>query len=345
MRSETGVGYVAILLLLAVLSTLGLSFIHKVGMQQSAVMNQKPSMQADYLAESAANHALWRLLNEPGFPASGTVYYMHSLANGRYGYKVRKPTPTTFATVATVGAVDNMVTKQSYVQYLRPHNILTGYSRQAGPIPKHRRLVGASWSDAADTVTIGPDSAQWIVLKGCPRRKEIIMGTLDGAEDINLAVWDGTTWGNLTEFTQTAIWWARCFDIAYESQSGDGLVVGRYDATTSIRYNIWDGGGWALPTPQEAFVLLGSGSRLQFLEMESHPQNDEILIATVNDEQDVQLIQWSGSNFNDLGKIEDLTATMLYGAVEVVYEQQSGDALILWNHSGSRSIYYTIWIV
>ena len=43
-------------------------------------------MQADYLAEAAANHALWRLLNDPGFPADQTVYYMHDLGGGRYGY-------------------------------------------------------------------------------------------------------------------------------------------------------------------------------------------------------------------------------------------------------------------
>lgn len=345
MQSEAGVGYVAILVLLAVLSTLVLAFMHKVGMQQSVVMNQKPGMQAHYLAESGANHALWRLLNEPGFPASETVYYMHSLANGRYGYKVRKPTLTTFATVAAVGAVDNVVTEASYVQYLRPYNIITAYSTMSGSIPKYRRLIGASWSEnAADTVNIGSQSAQWIVLRGCPVRTEIIMGTIDSAEDINLVVWDGTSWGNLIEFTQDAgVSMNRCFDIAYENSSGDALVIGRYNsAYGSQRYNIWDGNGWVFASPQED-ANLSAPSYLVHLTMASKPRSDEILIGSVQLNRDLKLTQWNGASFIDQGEIENDLATATYGSAEIVYEQQSGDALVLWAKKNSNQIHYRLW--
>ena len=95
-----------------------------------------------------------------------------------------------------------MVTKQSYVQYLKPYNIITAYGQVGVVIPKNRRLLGAQWLDAVDTVNIGGD-VHWMVLQGCPQRKEMIMGTLDSANDINLAVWDGTSWGNLIEFTMS----------------------------------------------------------------------------------------------------------------------------------------------
>ena len=48
------------------------------------------------------------------------TYYMHSLAGGRYGYKIRDHTDTTFATIATVGAIDDVEVQQSYVQYVLP---------------------------------------------------------------------------------------------------------------------------------------------------------------------------------------------------------------------------------
>ena len=92
----------AILVLLAILSTMGLAFVYKVGTMSSVTLNRRTSMQAHYLAESAANHALWNLLNNPEFAPASDSYYMHSLGDGRYGYKVRKPTETTFATVATI---------------------------------------------------------------------------------------------------------------------------------------------------------------------------------------------------------------------------------------------------
>ncbi|MBW2144710.1 MAG: hypothetical protein JRG75_09995, partial [Deltaproteobacteria bacterium] len=104
-RKESGMAYMAILILLAILSTLTFAFIFRVGTQTEAIMTRGSGMQAHYLAEAAANHAMWWLLNESDFPASETTYYMHSLASGRYGYKVRRHTGTTFATIATVGAI------------------------------------------------------------------------------------------------------------------------------------------------------------------------------------------------------------------------------------------------
>ena len=44
---------------------------------------------------------------------------MHSLAGGRYGYKVRRHTDTTFATIATVGADGESVVEQGYVLHVR----------------------------------------------------------------------------------------------------------------------------------------------------------------------------------------------------------------------------------
>jgi len=117
--------YVVVLLLVLLLTSLGLTFIHQVSTQRAATTGRLPGMQAEYLAESAANHAMWRLLNEPAFPAATDKYYMHSLAGGRYGYKVRRHTATTFATIATVGAMGDSVVRQSYVLYVKPSSAPT----------------------------------------------------------------------------------------------------------------------------------------------------------------------------------------------------------------------------
>ncbi len=117
---QAGMAYVALLFLLVILVTLGLAFLLKVGTETSAVMNRGANMQAHYLSETAANHAMWRLINEPGWTPDADTYYMHSFAGGRYGYKVRLHTATTFATIATVGAVGENIVKQSYVVYVKP---------------------------------------------------------------------------------------------------------------------------------------------------------------------------------------------------------------------------------
>jgi hypothetical protein len=178
-----------------------------------------------------------------------------------------------------------------------------------------------------------------VELEGCPIRKEIVMATIDGQNDINLAVWDGLSWGNPHIFSQNADQNFKCFDVAYESQSGNALVVGRYDATTTVRYNVWDGTAWLHATPQPAFTLADGALRL--VTMASCPGNDDILIATVNWNNDLQLFRWDGAAFTDLGVIEDSTATDKHGVAQIVYEQQSGDALIIWTARGT--IRYLVW--
>jgi hypothetical protein len=296
-------------------------------------------MQAHYLAESAVNHALWRLLNDPGFTPESDKYYMHSLGDGRYGYKVRMPTQTTFATVATVGAMGNIATQQSYVQYIIPSNVFTVYGNSTHQNAISRRLIGAQWTDPFNIPTGGAPMIHWAELEGCPTRKELVGGVIDSNDDIQMTVWDGTAWGNQLAFTNNADRNYKSFDIAYESQSGDALVVGRYDATTTVRYNIWDGTAWVHVTAQPAFNL-ASGA-LSLVTMASCPGNDDILIATVNWNNDLQLFRWNGSAFTDLGTIASSTQTDEYGVVQIVYEQQSGDALVIWSSEGEMR--YRVW--
>lgn len=331
-----------ILFLLAIMSALSLAFLQKVSIGRSATASRGSAMQAHYLARSAANHALWRLLNDPGFAPSGTNYYMHDLGSGSYGYKVRKPTLTTFGTVATVGAVDDVVTKESYVHYLKPYDIISTYGLNGVGIIKNRRLIGASWSDGADTINMGPDATKWMVLKGCPIRKEMIMGTFDSGYDMNFAVWDGASWGNLYEFAvNTGIGVVRYFDIGYENQSGDALVIGRFQ-DNSLRYNIWNGSAWAFATAQQNAALSCSGT-LSYLTMASKPNSDEILIAAAQWNGHLKVIRWNGSAFNDLGEVDNNLAKEENWSAAVVYEEQSGDALILWNHEDSSQVYYAVW--
>jgi hypothetical protein len=327
-KSDAGIGYVAILVLLAILSTMGLTFIYKVGIMSSVTLNRRTSMQAHYLAESAANHALWRLLNDPGFTPESDKYYMHSLGDGRFGFKVRKPTETTFATVATVGAIGDIATQQSYVQYIIPSNVFTVYGNSTSQYARSRRLIGAQWTDPYNIPTGGAPMIHWAELEGCPTRKELVGGVIDSNDDITLIVWDGTAWDNQKIFSSDAGGNYKSFDIAYESQSGDALVVGRYDATTTVRYNVWDGTAWLHATAQPAFDLAGGAARL--VVMASCPGNDQILIATVNSLFHLQLFLWNGSVFTDLGVIETSTHADEHGTVQIVYEQQSGDALVIW---------------
>ena len=351
--SEAGIAYVAILFLLVVLVTLGLTFMLEAGTRVSAMAGRAEAMQAHYLAEAAANHAVWRLLNEPGFPMAEDVYYMHSLAGGRYGYKVKRPTATTFAATATVGVSGQTVARQSYVQYIPSRNIMTAYGQNANLIPQHRRLVGASFDAARDTVNIGNGKVRWMVLEACPARTEMMLGALDDEHDINVAVWNGQAWGNRVEVTTEAKREYQSFDVAYESVSGDALVVYRSGNSSTSRYRTWDGSSWSFsssgPDSDSFWVVLGwipggGGPAINYIIMESKPGSNEILMAVQDDASDVLLWRWNGTSFpNFKYTIETDVTDKSYQGVDIAYEQQSEEALIVWVIKGSPTCKYRVW--
>ncbi|PCJ55998.1 MAG: hypothetical protein COA73_13125 [Candidatus Hydrogenedentota bacterium] len=164
-RERAGFAYVAILVLILMMTSLGIAFSLKVGVHSSATAKRTDHLEASYLAEAAANHAMWRLLNETSFPVDPTKYDMHSEGSGRYGYKVRRHTSTTFATVATVGAVGDAVVYQSYVLNIPP--AATGASCESGlllyyPFDEATGILFADHSASAEgAVFTNSDGDEW----------------------------------------------------------------------------------------------------------------------------------------------------------------------------------------
>ncbi|MBW1895790.1 MAG: hypothetical protein JRI47_01910, partial [Deltaproteobacteria bacterium] len=341
-RSEAGLAYAGILFLLVILSTMALAFLFKVGIESAATETRGKSMQADYLAESAANHALWRLLNEPGFPGSDEdVYFMHSLAGGRYGYKVRRPTATTFSAVATVGAIGESVVHQSYVPYIIPEKVMTVYVDDSETTHPYRRMVGASFDAEKPTFNIFASLPKWVELEGHPFADEFVVGFLDEFNYIELGVWNGSSWGNRLTFTVNSEKNHKCFDIAYDTHNGHAFVLGESDFIFGKAiYAVWDGSNWTAPAL--AFDT-GSGSQIKYIDAEGSHTSGEILIAVLYQNRDISLHRWDGTSFGELATLETDAAYDNGMQVDITYEQLSGEALIVWAVNYADTCYYSTW--
>ena len=111
----------------------------------------------------------------PGLPRPTISTTCTASRDGRYGYKVRKPTKTTFATIAAIGVMGENVVEQGYVPYILPSNVFTAYGSSTNSLPLYRRLLGADWTDPHDVLIGGAHAPLWWVeLEGCPIRKELI---------------------------------------------------------------------------------------------------------------------------------------------------------------------------
>ena len=151
------------------------------------------------------------------------------------------------------------------------------------------------------------------------------MATLDNDHDIDLAVWDGTSWGNQMEFTRNADRSVKCFDVAYETLSGEALVVGRIGAGNIPGYTSWDGVSW-LHDPPASGPATG-GTSINNIVMASDPLGDEILLAMLDTNADITLFRWDGGAFSNLSLASAKAPTSTRQAMDVAYEQRSGDEI------------------
>lgn len=340
-QKETGMAYVAILILVAIMFTLGLTFLYKAATLTSTTSARSIGIQADYLAEVAINHAMWRIFNEPGFPTDETVYYMHSLVDGRYGYKVIKPSTTTFAGVATIGAMGDSWVLQRYVPYIIPEPIMLIYCKNDTSRNRYRRMVGASFDGAQPTYDIGSSDARWVELEGHPFKNEYVSGFLDGGDDIELEVWVGQSWGNHLRFISSSKKEHKGFDIAYDTYHGHAFVFGYDDNDKGVaRYTVWDGSAWLADA--EAFDT-GSDEEIRYIDAEGCPTNGEILIAVLDQAKDIYLYRWDDISFYKLATLETNAAKDKSMVVNITYEQQSGEAVIVWAKDNSQTCKYVTW--
>lgn len=341
--SRDGMAYIAILLLVLVLTSLGFAFLHQVSTQRAVSATRLPGMQAAYLAESAANHAMWLLLNDETFPEEDTKYYMHDMGTGRYGYKVRRHTDTTFATIATVGALGESVAQQSYVLYIPPGdesetNNMAVWS--AAAVPEYSLWDGSIFGTTKSGVS---QDLRWRIMAGAssPTRKEkIVVGIEDGGE-ISGEMWDGSAWSEdeLTglDYVSQTYWWSA--DVAYESQSGDLMLVwnGGSSSSADLRYKLWDGNAWTAPASVAAYA----GAEPKQIKLAASPVSGEMaLVVSDANSSDYALI-WDGSTWGDADRIGSNSADDRTD-IAVAYEQQSGRALFVSSDGGADAI-YQIW--
>lgn len=349
---RSGFTYVAVLVLLVILMTIGLTFVSRSGILASATLGRRERLQAEYLAESALNHAVWAIQNDANSIENDTTYYMYSLGRGRYGYKVRVSTPTTFATVATVGVFGDQVARQSYVlnlgapgfferlftAYWSEYQVIGGYAYAGFPGPKWREWSDSTWSDEA-TAFDDAVEGKWVKLEGSPRSNEMVMGVQKSDGTIEVAVFDGAAWGN--RMTLTASSSQKCFDLAYEELSGEAVLLAGTDGGNVVRYSKWNGASWSPNPPDTAFVL--ASSNIQVVEMASNPTSDEMFAGVLTSNLELTAAVWNGATFTAFNPPMTNLPLAVTGAFDIVYESQSGEALLVYGSSLGTKAKYRTW--
>ena len=146
--------------------------------------------------------------------------------------------------------------------------------------PRYRTWEGApSLSFSAEASANNTDDViKWVVLKPSPIENEMIMGTYSSADKkLYIQTWDGTSWTSNWSTHLNYDGSFRMFDIAYEKNSGDAVVVFGDKNDKTLRYRKRVDGTW---DSCRSDYRCTPDDEVNWVRAESRPGSDDIFVAT-----------------------------------------------------------------
>lgn len=222
--------------------------------------------------------------------------------------------------------------------------------------PNYRLWDGSEFNASGTASQNIGNTPRVLVGASAPTRDEkIVVAIINGESEVRGLKWDGAEWGYLAqppafdaagslanlEPTDTRNRWSGA--VAYEQSSGDALLV--WSNSSSLAYNTWNGTSWALD-PNGALALpTGITAQPDQMRLAARPGSDEMVLVVSNLNARDYAYVWNGSAWS-APQVLDNCGTAPCGSntsVFVAYEQQSGEALVVYGKSGDERLYYRTW--
>jgi len=219
--------------------------------------------------------------------------------------------------------------------------------------PKYR-YYDTSWSDEIQIVSPAPSNLREIRMEFCPlpsRNDEAILVGLTFDGYLEAWVYNGFSWSNPTEIARVWSGWssirARPFDIAYESVSGNAIIL--YDNSLNnngqkeLAYRVWNGASWSqehyLDDPKDNWP---AGIDYRWVKLASDPNSDQIgFIGLDSGWWEYSLAVWDGDDWVDWKRVSNGPSAIEYESIDIAWEYTSGDCLAVM--SDEMKIKYFIW--
>jgi hypothetical protein len=239
----------------------------------------------------------------------------------------------------TLSGVETDGTNAVVLSDTPPTGALLVYGEGVVTTPRYRVWSGSAWGSEASAQSVG-GTIQWVMTAAGTTRNEYITGTQDASADINVQVYDADlgTWGDLQEVTTgVSDITARGFDVAYESTSGDALVV-YCDGDADPGYYVWNGASWTGPSS----INLGSANNCEYIQLASNPTSDEIIVVSRDTGTQYEAQVWDGSAWSNsvvLGSMNQVA----HEGMAVEYEESGNQAMVVVSNGTSANFAWVAW--
>lgn len=215
------------------------------------------------------------------------------------------------------------------------------WSANADTSPNAAAWNGSSFGSVTDTASVG----SWRIIDGAesPTRDEKIVVGVDASGVISAEIYSGGSWAAVPFSLATAQSSNdHGFDIAYERQSGDAVLVWNNgtSGSTPISYRVWNGIAWSA----EQTISTPVSGGVAHLELASNPSGDQMAMIVNGQDPAVDFAMiWNGSSWGNPVTLDSLAGAE-HTDVSVAFESLSGRALVTYDANASTSdVQYRLW--
>jgi hypothetical protein len=214
-----------------------------------------------------------------------------------------------------------------------------GYGEDNALNGRYMNWTGSSFGPEGSVSQIIPlaTDIQWVVVRSSPTTVEKVMGfVVASTNTLYINTWNGATW---TSNWSTLIGNSdtRHFDIAYEGNSGDVIVVFG-DGTSQLKFRKRVSGTWDTLNGNAGSALANFP---KWVVAKSSPVNDDIFVAVNTQATTLTAMRWDGTA-NTWGNQNTTTTPPMsrdYQCFDIAFERSTGHALLIWGPNSSSLLY------
>ncbi len=225
--------------------------------------------------------------------------------------------------------------------------------------PKYRKYDTTANTFGTQTATVVGSSGVTFVTRTSPQKTEAITGYVTAAGVLNVMCYDGAAWTQEWSVTVGGTGTTRRFDVAYETNTGDVMVLYSTNVATTnelaYRTKLGSAGcgtaNWAAAATLNPVRTAGI---VQWVTLAWDRRSSQNLVTAIwaDAASDLSAMVWSGTAWGNEPAAASETSLEIVAAAQdvedfdVEYESVSGDVMMVWANSagsnGSNGVRYRV---
>ena len=210
--------------------------------------------------------------------------------------------------------------------------------------PKYRTRTGGVWSAATSVFGAMTGIAAMVELESHPGSNQIGLVVSDTSKDLHSSIWNGSSWVDSTELVndqKLETLTSKVFDCAFETDSGEFLVVVGINGENGFRYYTYNG-SWSGRLSR----TFGNDEDANHIELSAAPLGNNIVAAYWSEQgDDLSLATWTGSAFVNYDDWDDIGTGFTDGSILIgaAWMPDSSKAIVVYNDAQASGVinYYT----